>query len=398
MRQKTDTQNKPTTEFFKTTTQQQQTATTVFHSSDEEITTSYHLPGSQIRRSQPLHNTTNQMAPLYSKLCARVVLLQTLIVRNYAFMACQKSNEFGTSHLIRYDVTRVHSSKGGTNNESLLHSVNGVDCREVGIDVKHLGIIKILEATASAQDELVEMACATEEEITESDGKQLIKSGDPYGAVLWPAASAVSNHLLTKVIKENPSKSLEGLTILELGTGTGLCALAAALGGASKVIATDYEQVPLNLLEFAAKNINNSGLNIEESEDRGVRLARIQTKLFDICDHDTPLPEADIVIAADIMYEPMTGIAAAIRTVEALKAGARVIIGCSPGRPGRPHYTSKLKELLPNMSAEFEDAEGWTCSGPRNDLICGEGSTSISSEPKILTVALMDLIPEQCLQ
>ena len=119
--------------------------------------------------------------------------------------------------------------------------------------------------------------------------------------------------------------------------------------------------------------------------------------LFDICDHDTPLPKADIVIAADIMYEPKTGIATAHRTVEALKAGSRVIIGCSPGRPGRPHYASTLKELLPGVNAEFKDVEGRTCSGPRNDLICGKGSSSISEEPKALMGALMDLKPEQYL-
>jgi predicted nicotinamide N-methyase len=241
------------------------------------------------------------------------------------------------------------------------------------------------------------MACATPEDEQEKDysttgrkQKKLIQHGDPYGAVLWPASSAVSDYIMTQM-------SLEGLTVLELGTGTGLCAIAAALGGASKVLATDYEEIPLRLLEYAVQHVNNfKGGDKGKEEDRRSKLSVIETGFFDICNHDVSLPIADVVIAADIMYEPKTGIAAAIRTVEALKAGSRVIIGCSPGRPGRPYYSEKLKELLPGINTEFQQVQGRTCSGPRNDLICGANSTSISSEPKPLTVALIDLCPEEC--
>jgi len=163
-------------------------------------------------------------------------------------------------------------------------------------------------------------------------------------------------------------------------------------------MATDYEEVPLRLLEFAVEHVN-CGTDSGElgSGLRRSKLASIETGLFDICKLEVPLPKADIVIAADIMYEPMTGIAAAIRAVEALKAGSRVIIGCSPGRPGRPYFTDKLKELLPGINTEFKEVEGRTCSGPRNELICGEHSNSVSPEPKPLNVALIDLIPDMCL-
>ena len=348
------------------------------------------------------------MPRFYSPRFCSIFLLQTILVRNpcpcYSFLSSTSTHQ--PSHQRRYftkstandvQLLRLRSSKEDTNNSEVLHNVGGIMCREVGIDVKNVGHIKILEATADSQDELVEMACATEEELSQqSESEQLIKRGDIYGAVLWPAASAVSDYLLTTVVEERPSNSLEGLTILELGTGTGLCALAAALGGASRVLATDYEPVPLKLLEFACGNVNSKATKTDSEDDVKLKLSRIDTALFDICG-DSPLPPADIVIAADIMYEPMTGIAVAVRTVEALKAGSRVIIGCSPGRPGRPHYISKLKELLPDVNVEFQEVEGRTCSGPRNDLICGKGSSSISAEPKALTVALMDLIPEKCL-
>ena len=265
------------------------------------------------------------------------------------------------------------------------HDVDGVSCREVSIEVGGVGPITILEATAESQEVLVDAALALDEdEVTEGGPSVKLEKGDPYGSVLWPAASAVANHLLaTGTTCTKDDKSIGQQTLLELGTGTGLVALAAARAGYGRVIATDYETVPLQLLQYSAAKLNGE-------EDLN---SRIQTAKLDICDFDTPLPDADIVCAADIMYEPKTGRATAHRTVEALKRGSRVVIGCSPGRPGRPAFLEELKKLVPGINADFVDSEGTTCSGPRHELICGEGSTSISEKPKMLLVALMDLEP-----
>ena len=129
-------------------------------------------------------------------------------------------------------------------------------------------------------------------------------------------------------------------------------------------------------------------------------MTTIVTSLFDICNLSVPLPPADVVCAADILYEKSTGVALAKRCIEALERGSRVVIGCSPGRPGRPAFLEELRRSLnPNKmkDVDFVNVEGTTCSGERNSLICGEGSTSISVEPKKLLVALMDLKPD-CLQ
>ena len=116
-----------------------------------------------------------------------------------------------------------------------------------------------------------------------------------------------------------------------------------------------------------------------------------QTELLDLCDFSTPLPEADVVVAADVMYEPVTGRAMAQRTADALQRGSRVLVGDSPGRPGRPYFLEELKRLLPGVDAQFIDTLGTACSGPRNDLICGKGSTSVSDKSKIVPIALLDL-------
>ena len=229
-----------------------------------------------------------------------------------------------------------------------------------------------------------------------------MNTGDPYGAVLWPAASAVANHLIQNIpnsySSSDPKTLFHGLTILELGSGTGLVSIVAAMGGAKSVIATDYEPIPLKFLNYAAQNLNPSPCNDhrhENSKYPKINLTSIiQTSYFDMCDFKTPLPQADIVVAADIMYEPKTGKAMARRTLEALKQNSRVIIGDSPGRPGRPAFLKELEKLgLSGPEVKFIPTIGQTCSGERHDLICGENSTSISKIPKDLEVAVMDLDP-----
>ena len=229
-------------------------------------------------------------------------------------------------------------------NSETLHNIQGIECREVQIHLDVVGTVVILEATADSQNDLVDMALLTEEEVAsmsiDSDKANDIlrlTSGDPYGAVLWPAASAVANHLFTAKDMIVNGKTLQEMTMLELGAGTGLVSISASLGGVPKIMSTNYEYVPLQLLTFAASNINlNGNVGSEDTtitdENRKERLSNIETFLFDICNHDEPLPPADLVVAADIMYEPTTGIAMAYRVVEALKAGSRVIVGCSPGR------------------------------------------------------------------
>lgn len=285
----------------------------------------------------------------------------------------------------------VHLSK--SDHQDTTHFVNGVKCVEIRIPLNStiISSVTVLEATASSQEDLVNMALTFDDKDDDKDidsyskKPEILKlglsAGDPYGAVLWPASSAVAEHILAS------SSSLDCVTILELGAGTGLVSIVAAMAGASNVIATDYEPIPLTLLEYAAEKLNNSAQKPFSSI--------IKTAHFDLCDENTPLPPADIVVAADIMYEPHTGKAMARRTQEALKRKSRVIVGDSPGRAGRPAFLKELEALgIIGPKVKFEQRMGRTCSGHRHDLICGKGSTSVSEIPKDLEVAIMDLNPD----
>ncbi len=122
---------------------------------------------------------------------------------------------------------------------------------------------------------------------------------------MWPAAWAVSNYLLSEPdLRDN----LSSLSILELGTGTGLVSIAVALGGSKRVLATDYEPLALELTRYAANNIN-SNVCIGDDSNRPLS-ERLETRLLDLCAlEEQPMPLKseddndgfDIVVAADIM-------------------------------------------------------------------------------------------------
>ena len=275
---------------------------------------------------------------------------------------------------------------------STIHSIDNIPCREIGIYISTLDkTITLLEATLEGQEKLVDEVLMLDDEISYKCDDKVVRE-DPYGAVLWPAAQTVSEHITHASFwksDDDNNDQQQKPTLLELGTGTGLVALAASASNKyASILATDYESVPLKLLH-AAFDLNQS-----KGED-GTTTTPVVTSIFDICDLSKPLPPADIICAADILYEKNTGIALAKRTMEALERGSRVIIGCSPGRPGRPAFLNELQRLSSNLKdVHFVNVEGSTCTGERNSLICGKGSTSISDEPEMLLVALMDLRPD----
>ena len=81
----------------------------------------------------------------------------------------------------------------------------------------------------------------------------------------WPAASALANHLAETHDGKND------ITLLELGSGTGLVSLCASTLGISRVIATDYEVVPLKLLEFAQLHLNKGKTKIDTGTYSGMQ-------------------------------------------------------------------------------------------------------------------------------
>lgn len=240
------------------------------------------------------------------------------------------------------------------------HRVENFLCNEVRVDfnVRDIQSIIILEADAEAQEALINIAL---------DEKSIAAEEDPYGSVLWPSAKTVSMRLL--------ELNLVGKSILELGTGTGLVSLAASLSGAKSVLATDYSLFSLSLLD-KAKTLQL--VNIPA----GV----LTTQFFDVKDFSKPLPPADIVVIADLLYDKGLAVAVGKRVCEAYKRGSLVIVGNSPGRCGTDDMLHTCKEIL-GFEVFFRKMAGQTVIGHRHDLI---GSTATLT-PQAIDTTLLEL-------
>ena len=118
----------------------------------------------------------------------------------------------------------------------------------------------------------------------------------PYWAELWPSARALARHLLengSARVRECESAKGDdwaGVRVLELGCGVALPALALSARGAD-VLATDWYD---DALRFARANAERNGL------------PTLRTRLL-----DWRQPPGgwgyDLVIAADVLYEPRNG-------------------------------------------------------------------------------------------
>ncbi|MCD7059439.1 class I SAM-dependent methyltransferase [Pelagibacterium xiamenense] len=150
----------------------------------------------------------------------------------------------------------------------------------------------------------------------------------PYWAWTWGGGL-----VLARFIADGP-ECVAGLRVLDLGTGSGLVAIAAARAGARHVIAADIDP---NAVAAAALN----------AEANGVTLDLVVGDLL-----DEPLREVDVVVMGDLFYE-----AAVARTMlpfarRCAGAGITVLIG-DPLRPDLPECA--LVRLAHYDVADFGD-------------------------------------------
>jgi predicted nicotinamide N-methyase len=158
----------------------------------------------------------------------------------------------------------------------------------------------------------------------------------PYWAELWPSARALARALLE--MPEVPER------VLELGCGVGLPSLALRSRGIHPV-ASDYYP---DALEYVAANAVRNGL------------APVQTLLLDWRKPNTGLPQFDLVIAADVLYEARNADAIAALLPDLVSPTGRFVLA-DPGRSYLGLFLDKMKSRgwsasqLPEM---FETADG----------------------------------------
>ena len=165
---------------------------------------------------------------------------------------------------------------------------------------------------------------ATTVEISHGLQVQVLQADGAFGTRLWGSSVALARWMADMDAAHSCPTALSGVRVLELGAGTGLVSMALQSLGAD-VLASDIDRAALVLIDQASKM---QGL-------------AVQTAVLNVCDTAMTLPSADLVVASDVLYTDELAEALAFRCMEALDAGATVVIA-DPGRPARSTFHSVL--------------------------------------------------------
>lgn len=153
----------------------------------------------------------------------------------------------------------------------------------------------------------------------------------PFWAAAWPGGQALARHVL-----DTPGL-VAGRSVLDLGAGSGLVAVAAVVAGATRVVASEID--PFGLAAIP----ENAALNgVSGIEPVGDLLG------------ERP-PAVDVVLAGDVCYDRAMTERVLPFLDAARAAGAEVLIG-DPGRPYLPH--DRLEEASVHDVVDTEDAPG----------------------------------------
>ena len=160
---------------------------------------------------------------------------------------------------------------------------------------------------------------------------RLVGASAPYWAHPWGGGLALAQHLA-----RHPAL-VAGRSVLDLGTGGGLVAIAACLLGAASCHAVDHDPWAI-----AATRLN--------AEANGVAL---QLHLGDVA--DMALPEVDLVTVGDLFYEVDLALVVSAVLDRLVDAGATVLVG-DPGRRTLPR--ARLEEVAFYPVTDFGQGAG----------------------------------------
>lgn len=150
----------------------------------------------------------------------------------------------------------------------------------------------------------------------------------PYWAYVWGGGAVLVRHL------EAHPQTVAGKRVLDLGSGSGLVAIAAALAGATSVLAAETDP---NGLAALALNAAANGVNLTATgEDLTVGLP----------------PDVDIILVGDLFYAPDLALRVAAFLSRCIAAGIEVVVG----DPFRAYLPLGALELIAEYNvADFGD-------------------------------------------
>jgi predicted nicotinamide N-methyase len=155
----------------------------------------------------------------------------------------------------------------------------------------------------------------------------------PYWAFAWAGGQAVARYLL-----DNP-EICRNRTVLDLGSGSGISAIAAAKAGAAEVLASDIDPLALAAIEL---NAAANGTSIETTGSDV--LSKFEQR-------------AGVIVIGDLFYERELA-DRVIAFVEYAKAASSVVLIGDPQRSYFPRERfEKLIQYQVPVTRELEDME-----------------------------------------
>jgi len=150
----------------------------------------------------------------------------------------------------------------------------------------------------------------------------------PYWASAWAGGRAVARYVL-----DNP-RTVAGLRVLDVASGSGLVAIAARMAGASTVIANDIDPYAV---AASVLNARANAVPITESH-------------ADLLDGDGG--DAEVVLAGDAFYTAPLALRTLTFLERAAARGARVLVG----DPGRGHLPADRVQVVASYQLPSADA------------------------------------------
>jgi predicted nicotinamide N-methyase len=178
----------------------------------------------------------------------------------------------------------------------------------------------------------------TEEELGE------IGLPPPFWAFAWAGGQALARYVI-----DNPATAKDK-QVLDLASGSGLVAIAAAKAGAANVIAADIDA-------FAVASIGmNASLNLRHpGEGRGPASSIIEVTSDNLL--QSPPPQTDTILVGDLFYEKSLAETVFNWLTQAKSQSTSVLVG-DPGRSYLPKdKLTKLAEYNVPVTRDLEDAE-----------------------------------------
>ena len=155
----------------------------------------------------------------------------------------------------------------------------------------------------------------------------------PYWAFAWGGGLAIGRYL-----RDHP-EAVAGRRVFDLGSGSGLCAIAALHAGAATAAGADIDGFAAAAIELNAR----------------ANRCRVTVVCGDVLDEEPP--DADVILAGDCWYEAPLAERVLPWLRRARAAGSDVLVG-DPGRRYLP--TDALLELAAyevRTTTELEDLE-----------------------------------------